>query len=314
MQADGEVEASLDYMTRAVERAGSVKSFALATAPLTLYFLGRSREAVALSGQAVQISRERNDPAFHTYALEHHGLMLTACGRYDEALRLFDEMRHFARQRGVLQLLARGIAMSAGVYMALGDYEQAADIAEEARELARSLAFTPPRVSAGIDLLLVRARQHDPGKAEVVLDEVAAVAASASGWHGWLWRIRLSQARAELALARGDWQAAIDAAEDTIQQSVERRPKYRVLSTITAARARFALGQQSAAAQQVMAAVAMARNLDDPAVTLRALRAHVEIAGDDALAAEAKAVTQRMLAEISDKRLRSRFLASDLVV
>ena len=159
-QSEGDLAGALDVMTQAVDRAGGIRSFALATTPLALYFLGRCADATAQTAQGVQISRDRNDPAFHVYALEHHGLALTGCGRYDEALRVFDEMRHFARQHGVLQLLARGIAMSAGVYMALGDYEQVATTAEEARELARSLAFAPPRVSAGIDLLMVRARRQ----------------------------------------------------------------------------------------------------------------------------------------------------------
>ena len=313
-QSEGDLIGALDVMTQAVDRAGGIRSFALATTPLALYFLGRCADATAQTAQGVQISRDRNDPAFHVYALEHHGLALTGCGRYDEALRVFDEMRHFARQHGVLQLLARGIAMSAGVYMSLGDYEQVAATAEEARELARSLAFAPPRVSAGIDLLLVHARQQEPGQAQSVLDEVAAVAASASGWHGWLWRIRLSQARAELALARGDWRGAVESAEDAFQQSHNRRPKYEVLGLVAASRARFALGEQVAASEQIAAALGIARGLGDPAVKLRALAAHIQIAGDDSLVAEARATTETMLAEVSDKRLRSRFLASDLAV
>jgi tetratricopeptide (TPR) repeat protein len=313
-QSEGDLAGALELMSTAVERAGGVRSFALTTTPLALYFLGRSADATVHTSQAVHLSRERHDPAFHVYALEHHGLALTGCGRYDEALRVFDEMRHFGRQHGVMQLLARGIAMSAGVYMAFGDYAQVATIAEEARELARSLGFAPPRVSAGIDLLLVRARQHDPGRAQAVLDEVAAVAASASGWHGWLWRIRLSQARAELALAAGDWRAAVEAAETCVQQSSGRRPKYEVLGLITGAQARAALGQQDVAITQLAAAVELARWLGDPAVKLRALGARLEIAGDDALAAEARATTGQMLAELSDPRLRQSFLDSGLPV
>jgi hypothetical protein len=32
-----------------------------------------------------------------------------------------------------------------------------------------------------------------------VIDEVAEVATKATAWHGWLWRIRVAQARAEIA-------------------------------------------------------------------------------------------------------------------
>lgn len=311
-QSEGNLTGGLEGMTKAVARAGGVRSFALATSPLTLYFLGRGTEAAVQSAQGVQASRDSNDPAFRMFALQHLGLALTACGRYDEALRSFDEVRHFGRQHGVLQLLARGIAMSTGVYMALGDYDHAQATAEEARELARALAFTPPRVSAGIDLLLVLARRQEPGQSESLLAEVAAIAASAAGWHGWLWRIRLLQARAELAFARGDWRAAVDAADETVQQSRNHRPKYEALGLLTAARGRQKLGEDAAAHRDVAAALSIARTLEDPGVTLRALAAHIHIAGNDELVAEARAITGGVLAHLSDKQLRSRFLSSDI--
>ena len=47
---------------------------------------------------------------------------------------------------------------------------------------------------------------------------------------------------------------------------------------------------------------------------LRALAAHIQIAGDDSLVAEARATTEGMLAEVSDKRLRACFLTSDLAL
>lgn len=311
-QAEGNVTGALEGMTKAVARVGGIRSFALATAPLSLYFLGHGTEAATQSAQAVQASRDSKDPAFRMYALEHSGLALTGCGRYDEALRAFDEVRHFGRQHGVLQLLARGIAMSTGVYMALGDYDHARASAEEARELARALAFAPPRVSAGIDLLLVLARRHDPGQSDTLLSEVAAVAASAAGWHGWLWRIRLLQARAELAFARGEWREAVDLAEQTVQQSRTLRPKYEALGLITAARGRQKLGEDAAAHTAASAALAIARTLEDPGVTLRALAAHIDIAGSDDLVAEARTITSGVLAHVSDKQLRSRFLAGDI--
>ena len=80
--------------------------------------------------------------------------------------RAFEEMRDFGRRHGVLPMLARGIAMSAGIHIGLGDYARGEELAQEARELARRISFPPPFVSAGIDLLTVFARSHDPGRAE----------------------------------------------------------------------------------------------------------------------------------------------------
>ena len=122
--------------------------------------------------------------------------------------------------------------MSAGIHIGLGDYARGEELANEARELARRIGFPPPFVSAGIDLLTVFARSHDPGRAEALLDDVAQAVVAASGWHGWLWRLRLSQARAELALARGEPQSAIAAATEAIADSKARsRPKYVALGT-----------------------------------------------------------------------------------
>src|SRR5207237_8536268 len=98
----------------------------------------------------------------------------------------------------------------------------------EACELARGVGFVPPVVSAGIDALLTFARRHEPGRSERLLAETASAAASTGGWHQWLWQLRLTQARAELALARDAFAEALARATDGVEQSRARgRPKRR---------------------------------------------------------------------------------------
>src|SRR6266542_615009 len=81
-------------------------------------------------------------------------------------------------------------------------------------------------------------RRAEVGRAEQLIDEVAEGAARATGWHGWLWRIRLGQARAEIALARRDWDPALGRTADSIEESRRRgRVKYEVLGLSTRARA-----------------------------------------------------------------------------
>jgi len=109
--------------------------------------------------------------------------------------------------------------MSVAPLLSLGDLEGAATRAFEARELAHRVAFEPPLVSAGIDLLLISARSRDPGRGEALLREVTVAVEKASGWHAWKWRLRLWQARAELALARGSRTEAIIAAGNVIDQA-----------------------------------------------------------------------------------------------
>ena len=98
--------------------------------------------------------------------------------------------------------------MSVSPLLNLGDLDGARMRALEARELAYRVAFEPPAVSAGIDLLFVSARSYDPGCSETLLCEMHAAVEQARGWHAWKWRLRLAQAEAELALARGRWDEA----------------------------------------------------------------------------------------------------------
>jgi hypothetical protein len=180
----------------------------------------------------------------------------------------------------------------------------------EARELAHRVAFEPPLVSAGIDLLLIFARQHDPGKAESLLKETAQAVQNASGWHAWKWNIRLSQARAELALARNAWAEAVRAATAVVDQSrLRHRPKYEAMGLATRARAAHQLGAR-AAAKDARAAANTGRRLADPAVLLDCLIVLLEVDGSDALRDEARRTAHVMERAISDDSLRSTFLTS----
>ena len=161
---------------------------------------------------------------------------------------------------------------------------------------------------------MIFARSHDPGRADALIDEVSRSVVAASGWHGWLWRLRLSQARAELAFERRDWQGAITAASDCIRDSVERsRPKYAALGLITRASARKASNDTPGAIADATRAVEVAREIADPAVLLKALHANIDIEGSDALVTEARQCCERILSNLDDG-LRATFLRSDLAI
>ena len=82
--------------------------------------------------------------AFLLYALQHLGLSLSGAGRFDEAVRVFDDARAFGRRCGALPLLARATSMSVAPLLSLGDLKGAMARAFEARELAHRVAFEPP--------------------------------------------------------------------------------------------------------------------------------------------------------------------------
>jgi tetratricopeptide (TPR) repeat protein len=308
--ADGDVLGGIQTDRQALARVGGIRSFGLARVPLTLYWAGRVREAADYALQAVECARASDDPAFLLYALQHLGLSLSGAGRYDEALRAFDEARTFGRRCGALPLLARATSMSVAPLLSLGDLDAAMARAFEARELANRVAFEPPLVSSGIDLLLIFARLEDPGRAESLLDATVRAVQKASGWHAWKWNMRLWQARAELASARGDWTEAIRAATNVIDQARARhRLKYEALGLATRARARKRRGARQAV-DDARAAAHVARRLADPAVLLHCLTVLLEVDGSDALRDEARQTAHSILGRLSQESLRSAFLNS----
>jgi tetratricopeptide (TPR) repeat protein len=211
-------------------------------------------------------------------------------------------------------MLARATAMAAGLHLSLFDFEGAEALQSEARELGRSVGFAPTIVSAGIDSLLTFARSHQPGRAERLLEETATAAASTAGWHQWLWQLRLTQARAELALERGAFDEALATATNAIEQSCARgRPKYEALGLITRARSLHALARIREAIPEAKAAVGVAERTGDPALLLLALDALIGLDGTDELATRARALTDRIDEVLPDEVMRRCFIESEIV-
>src|SRR5205807_857538 len=151
-------------------------------------------------------------------------------------------------------------------------------LAEEVRALPRSATFPPSRVSAGLDLLLNLARRQEVGRAEKLIAEVAEEMERVGGWHGWLWGLRMSEARAEIALARGAWEDALRWAEDAIARSrAAPRVKYEVAGLGTRGKALAALGRKHEALADLRHAVEVSRPVGDPALFLRAATALLAI-------------------------------------
>lgn len=308
--ADGDVLGAVELDRRALARSDGLRSFGRARMPLTLYWAGLTTEAVEQGSQAVRYARESRDPAFLMYSLQHVGLALSGAGRYGEACRAFEEACSFGRRCAALPLLARATCMSAAPFFSLGDLDEAKARALEARELASRIDFEPPFVSAGIDLLLISARSQDMRSSAGLLDEVVRAVEKASGWHGWKWQLRLSQARAELALACGDLREARDAAADVVERShAHSRLKYEAMGRATRSRALMQLGSRHALGD-AQAAVFLARRLADPAILLDCIAVLLQLEPTEELVAEAEAVICRISAELPDERLRSRFIVT----
>src|SRR5207249_3139574 len=102
------------------------------------------------------------------------------------------------------------------VHMATFDFGRAEEIAEETRELGRSSNFILSVVSEVIDLAAIAVYRGELGKAEELIGEASRDLDSGGGAHGRLWRARLANLRADLAVAGHDWRTALALAEEAL--------------------------------------------------------------------------------------------------
>jgi predicted ATPase/DNA-binding XRE family transcriptional regulator len=315
MIKQGYAETNDGNLTQAVglyERAIALGGSAHYDLGRTLYWHGRYSDALSHLRQAVALNQ--NDPIEQIWPLEDLGLVLSATGHYAEAVRVFDQARRLSREYEVWPAQARSVANLAGLHLDVFDFAGNEALAEEARELARSADFVLTEVSAGLDLLLNFARRHEPWRAEKLMPEVAAAVEKAGGSHGWLWRLRLVQAQAELALARREWDEAVQLAEISIQESRDRgRIKYLTLSLKTRAQALAALGRTHEAIVDLRNALDVARPTGDPALFLSVAAVLLSIESDDALAGDASSAVQRIRAALPNNEMRRSFDAAEPV-
>jgi tetratricopeptide (TPR) repeat protein len=278
--------------------------------PLWNYWTARFDQAVSSGREAADRARRENNVPMMMEALPHFAVSLAANGEYAEALSIYAEARTVGQRYGVMAPLARVIAMEAGMHLDILDFAGAEAIQNEAREQAAAASFPPAAVSAGIDLLLNLARQGKPERAEALEPDIAAAVEREAGWHGWLWRLRLAQAHAELAVARGDWNQALEHAEDSIQRSIASgRVKYQVAALGARAAARAALGREDDAITDLRRGVDLARASGDPAMLLRALLPLAARRPDEDVTKEARAVRDRIAAALPES-MRPAFLAA----
>jgi tetratricopeptide (TPR) repeat protein len=308
-------------MRRLREAAERAKVLGVELAPrastwhtLMLYWTGQPAEAAERGLIALHAARRRNDVGATIQAQMVAGLALASNGRYAEAIGLFAEAARFGREHGAESLVARGLAFSVGFHLDIFDYQGAEALAADARVFGRSSGYGPAVFNPGIDLLFAFARTQRPGEAEPIALEVEEAIAQTPGFHGWLWQMRLTAARAQLALARRDWASALRFADEAVAQAhAKRRVKYEALRLACRSRVLVARGRTKAAIAPLRRGVELVRPVGDPAMFLRAATALLDVDGNDALAEEARVAAERMLQELPDPKLRATFAAAEPV-
>ncbi len=167
--SDGQPQAGLEHIRRALARAGDTHLAGLASSVMSAsmyeYWLGHFRDAVESSRHALFLAHKSYDTFSLAQALGILGLALSGQGRYAEAFETFEEARRVAQERGTRPWLARALACYGGVHLELYDFAGAEALAQEAREVSRSVRWLQSEISACIDLLLNFVRCGEVGRA-----------------------------------------------------------------------------------------------------------------------------------------------------
>jgi hypothetical protein len=163
-------------------------------------------------------------------------------------------------------------------------------------------------VCGGIDRLFNFARRREIGRAQQLVGELADAVRESAGAHGWLWKLRFAQARAELALACHAWDEALHLAGDVVAQSgTYGRVKYQVAGLGACGQALAALGRTREAIADLRRAAGLARPVGDPAMFLCAATRLLALDGDDALAAEAATAAASIAAALPSAVMQRHF-------
>jgi tetratricopeptide (TPR) repeat protein/transcriptional regulator with XRE-family HTH domain len=317
--ADGRLQTGIARYSRAAARAGGLHPGSLAVGAqftaLMHYWMADYDEAIVLAREAIAMGRAAYDSSTVARAQSDLGCALVGKGRYGEALEAFAEGQRESREQGAVDWLTRATLMRGSLHFEMFDYGSAEALIQEARDLGRSAQHSlHPLVSGGIDLLLNFARRGALGRVEGLVDEVAVGVAGAQGVHGWLWKLRFAQAKAEIALGLGSYEQALQHAEEALERSrALGRVKYEVAALQVRAQALAAQGRTREALDHLHAAVGRARGTGDPSMFLRPAATLLALDGDDALLAEARATVERIVAALPDAEIRRHFLAAEPV-
>jgi tetratricopeptide (TPR) repeat protein len=317
--AHGDLPLAYSMFQEALDDATSLNSApvlqqVVAFYPLALYWGGSIADAIDRATQSRRAGFDLDDVTTMMNAVPHLALALAAAGRYREAVETFEEACAIGRKRNVQTLLARALAMYGGMHLDLFDYAGAEQRAQEARRIAGEVKFPPPLISATLDLMFNYTRRGEPAQAEPLVDEVAASIAGAAGWHAWLWDLRFAEARAELALALGDYDEALRHAGEAFRLSEQKsRVKYCAAALVTRGRALDALGRRDEALADLRRAVAVAKPVGDPAMLLRAAAPLVEHTSGAEGLSEARSAVAAIERELPAGALADAFRASAAV-
>jgi tetratricopeptide (TPR) repeat protein len=323
---DGDLDEAVALTSRSIDdwpphaRAGD-PDYASATMWLGLYsyWKGELEPAAERSQHAIDLGLEAQALEPTTQAMAHLALSLAGMGRGSDAIRWFDRSVSLGLEwEAVPRFSSRSMNMWAGAAReSLLDLEEARRLSTEGGELARRAAFPPGIESSKVDLVILDLAEGDVGRAEVDFPRVWESAMGVKGIHHWLFLIRLLEAKAAIAVARGRAEEGIEAAQEARKEArALPRLKYVAHSSLTLGRCLAAAKRPDEAIPLFESALDVASRVPHRATEWRAaaaLAGACYAAGEDDRAAEAAARARKVVetfAEGLEGESSTRFLAA----
>jgi class 3 adenylate cyclase/tetratricopeptide (TPR) repeat protein len=236
------------------------------------YLTGEYERALEYTELAISFADEikSSDSLLRTGSV--YALTLVGVGRHEEALPKFEEVIARGREFELVpRLTARALNMSSALYRDLFQLDEATGRNEEAAELGAAAGFANAVLQSGIDQLFTDLARGEPGSAEARWPELWERTQNIKGWHQWLMAGRLAEAKAEIALAKGNHAEAARLAEEAIDRArAVRRAKYELAARLVLGRALMALGQPDRGINELRAALDGIRRLGHPPTLWRA--------------------------------------------
>ena len=192
-----------------------------------------------------------------------HGLTLTAMGRYEEALSLFDSQIALGRDMGrPVRVLLNYSTMA---LRELYDLDEARRRNEEALEQRGWSNFNMPWLNSLVDLVFTDLQAGEIASAEARWSSVWDDVRAGKGWQRWLLAGKMAAARAELALLIDRFEESIEWAGQAMDMARRvHRKKYVAASRVILGRALLAMGRTSDGVAELRTAVRESDRLGSP--------------------------------------------------
>ena len=289
---------------------------------------GRYARAIELASRALEAARKTGLAAHAITPRWTIGLARTGLGEYGAALSELLGATEFCSQIGDRALKSRILNTVGWCYAEVGADRRAIEFNQASAEIARELleldlvAGAPELLANSvINLSGNRVALGDPDGAGELLEPVLErLEHDTDPWARWRYSMHMNDARARLALARGEHERALSLLEQELEGARQHvNPKAEARALELRGRVLVELDDRETATAALTGALEVARAIGYPPVTWRALSLLAELArreGERAraeqLGAETRALVDRLSTSFDDADLRRDFAALGL--